>query len=509
MTDDKGLEQAIDGYRAGRLSAEALKGVTAPLGIYQQRDGAFMVRVRITGGEIGVESFARLADIVERAGGRAHLSSRQDVQIHGVPAEEVVRVVRSCARIGLPFVGGGGNTFRNLLVGTDSGVAEDSAFDVYPYAQALCRAVTRMPKAFGLPRKLKVGMFASEADRLRASIQDLGFLARVRDGERGFEVWAGGGMGRESAVGTLLFGFLPAALALRVTAALVDLFYDHGNRANRHQARLRFLLRRLGAEGFLRLYLDYYARAPARALRVPEEDRVAGWVSGLTRGGEGAADGFEAWSRVAVSPTRFGDEVVSVRIYVPYGNLTPVQMRAVAAAARAAGTPVLRLLAAQDLALPVVHRSALKALHARLARELADLDFAVASYRGHIVSCVGATVCKIGMADAPAVADALAVELDGSLPPDTPERLALFRLVTDGVRVSGCPNACSGHPAARVGVGCVNQRVGEEVRPFARVLTGARADGLVPQLCDCETALMPAAEAAHAAAAACRAAVGA
>jgi len=498
------LDEVFRDLLAGVRSPEALKPITAPYGIYQQRNGAFMTRVRITGGELDVATFARLADVAERGGGRVHLSSRQDVQIHDLSAGRVMATVRACDRLGLPFQGGGGNTFRNVLVGSDSGLTAEASFDVYPYAQALCRAMKRCPKAFSLPRKLKVGLFAGDADRLRASIQDLGFLARVRDGVPGFEVWACGGMGRESAVGTVLFRFLPASQIARATVALADLFFDHGDRANRQQARLRFLLRRLGAEEFLRLYLEYFAQAKAPDLRVSDVDRVAGWAVGLVQGGDGTVDaGFESWSRVAVSPTRLGEDVVSVRIFVPYGNLTARQMRAVAAAAAAVGTPVLRLLASQDMLLPVVHRSALRGLYGRLTRELGDLDFACASYRGHIATCVGATVCKVGMADASAVADALADALDAYLPPDTPERLALFRLVTDGLRVSGCPNSCSGHPASRVGVGCVNQRVGEVVRPFARIFSGSGADGEVPRLCGCETALLPLDEAVRATVAAC------
>jgi len=95
------------------------------------------------------------------------------------------------------------------------------------------------------------------------------------------------------------------------------------------------------------------------------------------------------------------------------------------------------------------------------------------SYKGHLLTCVGANVCKIGMVDSPAVGNRIAAALDRYLPADTPEKLRLLRLATDDLRVSGCPNSCASHHSARIGVACFNQKVDGEIRPFARLLTGA------------------------------------
>ena len=116
-----------------------------------------------------------------------------------------------------------------------------------------------------------------------------------------------------------------------------------------------------------------------------------------------------------------------------------------------------------------------------LRGELGDLDLTFASYKGHLVTCVGSTVCKIGMVDSPAVAERLAVALDRHLPPDTHEKRALLRLVTDELRISGCPNACASHHTARLGIGCLNQKVEGEVQPFARLFTGAGVRDGVPR----------------------------
>jgi sulfite reductase beta subunit-like hemoprotein len=473
------LEQALEGFLAGALTREALKAVSAPLGIYPQRNGAFMVRVRVSGGEIACDRLAGLADLLSAAGGYAHLTSRQDIQLHDIPVARVKEAVWACDRLGLPFHGGGGNTYRNILVGEDSGLSSAAVFDVFPYAHAINRAVQSCEKAFALPRKFKIGLFASERDRLRAAVQDVGFLAQRRAGQEGFAVYAAGGMGRDSSAGVELFDFLPAQQAPRAVLALLDLFYDHGDRTNRQQARLRYVLKRLGAEAFKKLCLEYFERTPAPAVDVPADDRWARWARELPQGPEAApADGFAAWERVAALPTRFSDDVRSVRLYVPYGNLRAAQLRAIASCAVAAGSPVMRLLATQDLLIPLVRRAALPHLHRRLLHELPDLDLTFASYRGHLVACVGASVCTIGMVDSPAVADRVAAELDAYLPADTPARLALLRLVTDDLRISGCPNSCAAHPSARFGLGCSNQKVDGAIQPFARVFYGAGvADG--------------------------------
>lgn len=475
------MKAAVDRYVAGQLTSDELKPFLAPSGIYQQRNDAFMARVRITGGEITPDALAGLADIVEGCGGYAHLTSRQDLQVHDVPAERLLEVVSAADRLGCPFKGGGGNTYRNTIASGDSGYSAAGVFDVCPYARALNRAVLKYGKAFALPRKLKIGFFAKESELVQAAAQDLGFVAQVREGRPGFAVYAGGGQGRESAVGIKLFDYLDGTNSLRAALALAALFYDHGDRTNRQKARLRFVVKRVGAEAFLRLYLGYYADTKAPALRLPATQSPADLVPQLKRGADVApGQGFSTWEKFAVLPTRFGDEVKSVRLYVPYGNLTGRQLRSLALLAKAYCPVPLRLLVTEDLLLPMVHVSALPEIYARLRSELDGLDVTFNSYKGHVVTCVGATVCRIGMVDTPAVADRLAAALDGYLPPDTPEKLRLLRLATDDLRVSGCPNSCASHHTARVGVGCVNQKIDGVVHPFARLLVGAGVrDGVV------------------------------
>ncbi len=472
------LKQAFGGFVAGTVSAEALKPLAAPSGIYQQRNGLFMLRVRVNGGEIACPQLSGLAALLEKTGGYAHLTSRQDVQLHDVSAERVWEAVLACDRLGLPFKGGGGNTYRNTVVGADSGLSQETVFDVYPYAHALNHLLQHFEKAYALPRKFKIAFFASDRDLLRAAIHDLGFVARRIDGRPGFRVYAGGGLGRESATGVCLVDFLPADQVAHAATALITLFHEHGDRTNRHQARLRFLVKRLGAEAFTRFFWQYYVTIePPKLPALEAETALPAEFAESKRHADAtrieADAGFVRWKAIAVLPTRFGEAVKSVRLFVPYGHFTAAQLRRTAQLAEWSGSRFVRLLITQDVLIPFVPESLLPGFYMRLQDELADVDLTFRSYKGHIVTCVGATVCKIGMTDTPALADKLAEKLDGFLPADTEQRLALLRLVADEVRISGCPNACSGHPSVRVGIGCLNQNVAGEIRPYGRLLYGA------------------------------------
>ena len=199
------------------------------------------------------------------------MSSRQDVQLHGVPPENVYAAVRSCTENGLPFKGGG-NTFRNILVSPDSGIAPDSIFDVIPHAKSLTDIIFRWDNAFELPRKLKIGFAASEKDEFMAAIQDLGFVAAIKAGKPGFKVYGGGGMGRESAVGIELLDFIPCAQVPQCALAMTEFFYEHGDRTNRNTARIRFLVKRLGKEKFVELFRDYFNRAQKETSPFPARD---------------------------------------------------------------------------------------------------------------------------------------------------------------------------------------------------------------------------------------------
>ncbi len=441
------LVTAWTDYVAGKIDAQALKGASAGFGIYQQRDGKTMMRVRRVGGLLNASDLSHLTNILRRFDGDyVHLTTRQDIQLHGIPAENVVAALEECERVGFAFRGGGGDTFRNTLISSWSGLHEESIFDVFPYAVELSNAFYNFDTAYGLPRKLKIGFADRPADAAIAQTNDLGFIAKSAAGKPVFETWIGGGIGSRPRLGIKLFDALPAENCIRVAMALTQLFNDKGCRTNRAHARIRFLREDMGDEAFIALLKDYYAKLPDDTpLAVPAARALPPVTTFSTDASP--ADGFDAWKSLAVTPLT--EDRAGVRIFVPFGNFTADQLETFNQTLAPYGATQFEILPSQDLGL-VVPSNQLAGVYNTLAS--CQQDLVVQSFVGNIRTCIGCTVCKSGVTDAPAIGRAVATYFDATIRPlDTPEKIATARALLNDVRISGCPNACTNHPLAKFG----------------------------------------------------------
>lgn len=448
----RNLQEKFADYIRGEINSSELKHHAAPLGVYQQRNGLFMARIRIPGGHLTLKQWRDAFAIAARHGaGFVHLTTRQNIQVHDLKPEQVYPLVSDCYDTGLYFIGGGGDTFRNIIASPDSGFNPAEAFDVIPHTRELTRLIFDWPKAFCLPRKFKIGVFSSVRDEEPAAIQDLGFVAVESGGKPGFRVYGGGGMGGSSAFGILLLDWVPANAIPRCAWAMTELFSEHGNRENRAQARIRFILKRLGGERFRELFMDAFRRAPLDFDDFPGIDIKPDPPTVHPEEPEPGGD-YKSWLRMATTPTSFGNDVVSVRLRVPGGNLSPEEMDKLGTLAEICGDSFLRLTPDQDLILPLVHRSALPRVYRYLLEELGGIDLTLKSFAGHLTSCVGAAVCKIGILESPLIANAIAVRLDEYFNAHPERKGELAGTIIDAIRISGCHNACSCHPTARIGL---------------------------------------------------------
>lgn len=449
---------ALRKFAAGELDSAAMKPFGAPFGIYQQRNGKFMNRIRLTGGEIPAETLRFLRGLVYRSGAEfVHVSTRQNIQLHGVTPLDSIEVVQSCTANGLPYRGGGGDTFRNISITAGSGIAPDGSCDLAPYARFLTDAIFDWDIAFKLPRKIKIGM-ASPSDKGLALRQDLGFVAASdADGNPGFAVYGAGGFGRESAAGIPLFDFLPARNLVMAARAMVELFSDHGDRTNRGRARIRFIRKRLGDEAFLKLYREYYGRLdpadyPAPPA-VPHDWPLAGRRKTFDAVPEPDSEEYRKWRAAAVRPTRFGADTATVTLFVPRGVLSPDEFAAVADLISDFGLPAVRLTFEQNIVLPVVSAAALPHLYRALRQLPVDLTFR--SFSGQLDCCIGATVCKIGVLDAPKYGELAAAALDRYFEAHPEERAEKAVKLIELMHFSGCPNSCTAHEVSCFGFqGC-------------------------------------------------------
>ncbi len=444
------LVKAWTDYVAGRINARELKGHSAGFGIYQQRDGRTMMRLRRVGGFLDCEDLRRLLEVMRpHADAYAHLTTRRDVQLHGVPAEDVASTLGRCEERGFHFRGGGGDTFRSVLTSVYSGLHPDSAFDVVPYAQALSEEFAEFDRAYALPRKLKIAFADRAADAALAQTNDLGFVAKVADGRRVFETYLGGGIGSGPRLGFRLFDALPASDCVRAARALTALFDERGCRSNRAHARIRFLRDDFGDQGLADLFMDYFARerpVPDLAIGgpVPPPAVPVPFPASIPLASSAApAD----WRALAVAPLAHG--LSAVRLFVPFGNFTQRELLGLLRLFERLSVSRAEILPSLDLGV-VVADCQVDGFYAALAA--LGRDYCARSFVGNVRTCVGCGVCTSGVTDAPAIGRAVADHFDARYAVrDTPEKVAVARALLNDVRISGCPNSCTCQQLAAFG----------------------------------------------------------
>jgi len=442
------LRRMTEQFKAGLIDADRYKAFRVPMGVYEQREsGRYMLRIRLPAGVLLPHQVRALADAAETHGnGILHVTTRQDIQLHRVPAEGIYPALAELAKVGLSAKGGGGDTVRNITACHHAGVCANEVFDVTPHAILLTELLLAEATSFGLPRKYKIAFSGCGADCAGATVNDLGLIATRRDGVEGFAVYVAGGMGARSRVADLLEEFVTASDAPLLAEAVKRVFDKHGDRQNRRRARLRFLIERIGLDAFVDLY-----RAEMRMLREARSARSAPPSPARREQpapgkGEPASGGtstdFENWRRMNVSEQKqSGFWVVEIPLFL--GDLPAATSRRLADVVEQYGEGMLRTTQWQNLAIRWVPEGQLPALHEKLAGVFGAATGWPAVIRD-MVSCTGASTCRLGICLSRGLAEAAADALRRS-------GIDLDRLGELKIHISGCPNSCGRHPIADVG----------------------------------------------------------
>jgi sulfite reductase beta subunit-like hemoprotein len=435
----------LEKYERGEISPEAFRAFRLVRGVYGQRQEGFqMMRVKIPFGRLVPEQLDALADVADGYGrGVAHVTTRQCIQYHFMPMAYVETAMRRLDEAGLTTREACGNSVRNITACDHTGVHPDQVFDVTPYAEALVRYFLRHPLAATLPRKFKTAFSCCARDAAKAHIHDLGFVARIRDGQRGFKVVCAGGLSTTPQNALVLHEFVPAAELARVGEAIVRLFDRLGNRDNRHRARLKYVLRKLGEEAFRRAYAEVRAEVDAEAIRellLPDPPATAPAPPVVSEGPR--APGYLAWAATNVFDQK-QPGYAGVYVRLELGDLTSAQLRALGKIARVFGDGTLRLTIDQNVLVPWVDRRSLPALHGVL-HEL-GLDRKDIHTARDVTSCPGADSCNLAVTSSRALAKAIGERLEG----EDPGKLTALKSAV--IKVSGCPNSCGQHHVADIG----------------------------------------------------------
>ena len=463
----------IDDFHDGKIEPVKFKGTRVPMGIYEQRkDGTYMVRVRCTGGYISPEQLKQVALTAQsHHSSLLHITTRQEIQIHHIAIEQVKTILPELQTVELSSKGGGGNTVRNMLVDINSGISADETFDVLPYAVDLTTRLIAEPDSFTLPRKLKIAFSTGETNADFALINDLGFIARIKDGKRGFKVYLGGSVASNPTLGWELFDFVPEEELFNIAIAAKRFFDNHGNRKNKHKARIRYIFYKEGEEKTRELFLNYYNEIKSKenfvytpvALKF-EYKRPSFAPASVS------SEEFFTWKRRNVKSQK-QNGLFSTIIPFVNGNTDSETLLKIAEFAAAFGNDVLRFTVRQQLQLRNIPEDYLANVYL-LLNEL-GINTGLPAIINNIVSCTGADTCRLGICYSKGASLALRKKLGKS-------KLNLDEIGDLQINISGCPNSCAQQIWSDIGF---SGRVGRNERMYAayNVYAGA-SKGEKPQL---------------------------
>ena len=460
----------------GELTADEWRPIRLSYGLYYQLDHtSHMQRIKVPGGLLSAAQLEALADIADRYGrGIAHVTTRQDIQIHWVPIEGIIDLYERLLAVGITTRGACADSVRNVTACPFAGTAPTEPFDVAPYCLAIHEYFLFNPLNLTLPRKFKIAVEGCVHDCAQAPVNDIGLYAKERGGTRGFSVVAAGGLGAQPFLAKPLTDFIPADDLLIWCEAILRIQHRFGERKNRNKARMKYLMNKLGLDKFRAAVEAEVGRVAAERgdeLRRDVREMVAAYRDpappDARRSRAEARPEFAHWQRTNTRPQRQpGYRAVVVQL--PLGDVTSAQMRALGRAAPTHGNGTLRTTNDQNLVMPWVPEAALPALHAELvALELGGAD--VGTVRD-VVSCPGMDFCSLAITRSMGMAERIQghLALDADTSNGFAERLGPF-----AIKISGCPNSCGQHHVGDIGLTghLVKDKDGVE-RPFYSVLVG-------------------------------------
>jgi sulfite reductase (ferredoxin) len=439
-------------------------------------DAPGMQRIKIPFGGLNAEQLETMAELAEEySDGIAHVTTRQDFQLHFVHIEDVPSLQRRLAAVNITTREACGNTVRNVTACPYAGICRDQTFDVTPYAKATAYFLLGHPDTQNFGRKFKIA-FSGCRDNACAltRIHDIGLIAVTReiDGRmrRGFEMYVGGGLGTVPYQAKLFAEFVPEEELLPLCQAICRVFARLGEKKNRNTARLKFLVVKLGMEELKRLVLE------ERAI-LPHDERWTAYLQDVERYDDkpvkppsllqiapAAPAGFAAWRDTNVYAQRQSG-YATVTVALPLGDITATQLRKLADLGRKYGNGTFRSTVEQNIILRWVSEADLPALYAELKE--AGLDEAGAGTIVDISACPGTDTCKLGISSSRGLAGELRTRL-------SEQSAAMDEAVRNlHIKISGCFNSCGQHHIADLGFyGVSRHKNGYTVPHFQVVLGG-------------------------------------
>ena len=484
--DQRFVDERVAQYReqtrrflAGELTDDQFLQLRLRNGLYLQRL-APMLRIAVPYGTLSSTQLRAVAEISRRYDkGYGHLTTRQNVQLNWPALEAVPDILADLAKVEMHAIQTSGSCIRNVTTDQFAGVAADEAVDARPYCELTRQWSTQHPEFDWLPRKFKIAFNGATADRAAASVHDIGIRANAADGGAvTFDFMVGGGLGRTPAIGSLIREGLAERHLLTYLEAILRVYNRYGRRDNKYKARIKILVRAMTAEAFKQKVNEEWAHIEdgPGTLTQAEIDRVRASFApppyAAQEDGSAAlarhrlaSPRFNAWVRRNVALHKqagYAIATLSTKCTgVPPGDVTDLQMDAVADWADAFGFGEVRIGHEQNFVLPDVRQDQLLELwQAAAAQGLATANHGLLT---DIVCCPGGDYCSLANAKSIPVAEAIQRRFD--------HYDYLHDLGPIDLNISGCMNACGHHHVGHIGILGVDKKGAE----FYQVSVGGHA----------------------------------
>ncbi len=445
-------------YLAGKISDEQFLPLRLQNGLYVQRL-APMLRIAVPYGTLNSRQLRKLAHICRHYDkGYAHISTRQNIQLNWPKLEEVPDILEELLEVDMHAIQTSGNCIRNVTADQFSGVAADEVEDARPWCEIIRQWSTFHPEFAFLPRKFKIAVCGSEQDRAAVMVHDIGLqIVKDPEGITAFTVLVGGGLGRTPVIGSVIHDALPPQHLLTYLEAIVRVYNQLGRRDNKFKARIKILVRAMGADAFKAKVEEEWAFIKDGQLSLPEEE-VARAKSFFTAPDYLALQNEDLQAVALESPAfarwlahnvhahkQDGYAIVTLSLKttgVAPGDITAEQFEAVANLAEEYGFGEARSTHQQNMVLPDVQQKQLFSLWQRL--ESLELASPTVGTMNDIICCPGGDFCSLANAKSIPIAEAIQRRFD--------DLDYLYDLGEIELNISGCMNACGHHHIGNIGI---------------------------------------------------------
>ncbi|MDB5138018.1 MAG: hypothetical protein JWP37_4621 [Mucilaginibacter sp.] len=467
------LEQKIRAFREGKIHDEKFRSLRLARGVYGQRQpGVQMVRIKLPFGKVTFKQLLRIADVSdEYASHNLHLTTRQDIQIHYVSLDRTPQLWAELERDDITLREACGNTVRNVTASPTAGIDPKEPFDVSPYAQATFEYFLRNPICQEMGRKFKISFSSGDDDTAFSYVHDIGVIPKLKDnGERGFKVMLGGGLGAQPLLASIVEEFLPEDQLIPYIESVIRVFDRYGERNNRNKARMKYLIQKIGLD---------------EVLRLTREERIANKVKTypINRDSIGlpVIPNAASYPEVTISnPLRYEQWLITnvfeqkqkdfygVYIKVPVGDIPTDTARKLVDAIKPYVADEIRITQNQGLLLKFVRKEALPALY----NGLTEIDLSAPGFDSpaDVTTCPGTDTCNLGISNSMTLSKVLEDVIYNEY-----EEFIFNREIK--IKISGCMNSCGQHGLAHIGFHGSSLKAGLKVLPSVQVLLGGGTVG--------------------------------